>query len=358
MKVFVLCEAYPSESDKYAMSFLHPRVVEYLKIGYDVEVISFSCNKDYIFENVKVLTESSGVAAIKSTERPIIISHAPNLKNHFRFLFKYKKYYNKLIFFFHGHEILKTKNYYPKPYAYCKSQNKERSCLLLYDFIKLPLVRLMLKYFSKHVNAKFVFVSDWMKKAAFDSMKVEFDERKCFVINNPISRHFLENEYLSEDDKYADFITIRPLDVSKYSVDMVVEFAKSNPQFTFHIYGRGNYFKYNEKPINITVINDFILQKDIPTLLNKYKYSIMPTRLDAQGVMMCEIASYGMPIIVSDIDVCHEMLDGFSNVMFLKNDNFNLPIQKLPMQNKNNYRFSYNNTVKKEIELLISFKIK
>lgn len=38
--VFVLCQNYPSEKDKYSMAFVHPRIKEYLKTGLDVKVIS------------------------------------------------------------------------------------------------------------------------------------------------------------------------------------------------------------------------------------------------------------------------------------------------------------------------------
>ena len=47
--VFVLCQNYPSEKDKYSMAFVHPRIKEYLKTGLDVKVISFACNCSYIY---------------------------------------------------------------------------------------------------------------------------------------------------------------------------------------------------------------------------------------------------------------------------------------------------------------------
>ena len=33
----------------------------------------------------------------------------------------------------------------------------------------------------------------------------------------------------------------------------------------------------------------------------------MPTRADAQGVMACEMATFGIPLITSNIDVCKEV---------------------------------------------------
>ena len=48
----------------------------------------------------------------------------------------------------------------------------------------------------------------------------------------------------------------------------------------------------------------------------------MHTRTDAQGVMMCEMATFGMPLITSDISVCHEVFDGFNGVGFISNINY------------------------------------
>jgi glycosyltransferase involved in cell wall biosynthesis len=86
----------------------------------------------------------------------------------------------------------------------------------------------------------------------------------------------------------------------------------------------------------------------------------MPTRTDAQGVMMCEMATFGMPVITSDMDVCHEVLGEFDNVRFIQPDNSQADIvallneleEGLPYA-KNNKYFN-NNTSGKELELILS----
>ncbi|MPN53611.1 hypothetical protein SDC9_201275 [bioreactor metagenome] len=83
----------------------------------------------------------------------------------------------------------------------------------------------------------------------------------------------------------------------------------------------------------------------------------MPTRTDSQGVMACEIATFGMPLITSNIDVCEEIFCGFKNVFFIDNEikNINLDsiysdIKKWQMKGKNLKYFS-ENTMLKEINL-------
>jgi hypothetical protein len=66
----------------------------------------------------------------------------------------------------------------------------------------------------------------------------------------------------------------------------------------------------------------------------------MPTKLDAQGVMMCEMAYYGIPILVSDLPVCREMLNDFDNVKFIDNNCFN---QKYSRESFPCIKGTYNN---------------
>ena len=84
----------------------------------------------------------------------------------------------------------------------------------------------------------------------------------------------------------------------------------------FHLYGDGRYFEHFPPPPNLKVFRRFIDQKDIPDLLDRYRAAAMPTRLDSQGVMACEMATYGIPLITSDLDVPRQMLKGFGNVRF------------------------------------------
>lgn len=353
-KIYVLCQSYPSIEHKYAMTFVHSRVKEYIEHGLDTTVLSFSCREPYIFDNVYVLPAKRNITLIK--EKDILISHAANVKNHIPFILKAKKQTSNIILFFHGHEVLSTVKYYPTPYEFNKTARKEYSFLKIYDFIKLPLMKRFLNKLLNLPTVHAVFVSHWMLKAAEQSLQMAFfNTTNVHVINNCNSQYITNAGYILSEKINADFITIRPLDQSKYGIDLIVKFAKSNPDMSFHIYGKGEYFKYNSLPRNIQIINEFLLPQDIPGVLNHYRYAIMPTRLDAQGVMMCEMASYGIPTITSDIDVCHEMLDSYENVLFIKNTDFDKHIDPLtlprPLRTAND-KFSFQNTVQHEIELV------
>ena len=74
-------------------------------------------------------------------------------------------------------------------------------------------------------------------------------------------------------------------------------------------------------------------------LLNKSRCALMPTRTDAQGVMACEMATFGIPLVTTDLPVCHEVFDTFVNVQYIAN---NRKINCKDLLNKVNFIFKKN----------------
>lgn len=358
MNILIISQDYPTESKKYAMSYVHTRN-EYYKNQINLDVLSFSTAENYSYNEINVLNLKSAVKNIEAGKYSILISHAPNVKNHVIFINKYKSLFKKIVLFIHGHEVLKLNKYYPEEYPFVK--NKKKMLLQnIYDFTKLKVLKILIKKLIKEKKLYMIFVSEWMMQEALKNLGITEKEISNIhsIINNATNKIFIENRYkFDEENKLGDFITIRPLDQSKYGVDIVVEFAKQNPKNSFHIYGEGDYFKYNKKPNNVSVFNNFIQQQSIPNLLNQYKFALMPTRLDSQGVMNCEMATYGIPLVTSDIQICREMLSNFSNVYFISNDNLDsnwnfLNVVSIDTNPEINTEFGFENTVLKEIQLL------
>lgn len=82
----------------------------------------------------------------------------------------------------------------------------------------------------------------------------------------------------------------------------------------------------------------------------------MPTRCDAQGVMVCEMATYGIPVISTNIDVNQEILSSYSNVILLDEKEFSqyMPFDNIPScSQQKNHRFSNQLTVNQEIKLFL-----
>ena len=102
----------------------------------------------------------------------------------------------------------------------------------------------------------------------------------------------------------------------------------------------------------------YLTPDEIVELLNQSKCALMPTKNDTQGILACEMATFGMPMITSDIDVCRIVFDGFPNVAYISNNDNNISLQLIvdglkPAKQKVEKYYS-KNTIDKEIELIKS----
>lgn len=318
MRILVLTQDYPNEENPYAMSYVHTRNLNYIKFGHDVVNVSFSAESSYSHEGVRVVTgENFKDEACKAD---LIVSHAPNFKNHFKNLLGVRG--GRIVLFFHGHEVLRTYGDYPTPYSWQDEQWLKKLLKKFYDELKIAFFPFVLKLLSRRNSLGAIFVSDWMKGVFEKNIgkKSTLQFSSLDVIPNAVNEVFLKSQYSKSKNKKADFVTIRPLDGRKYAADIVVDMAKSNPQYLFHVYGKGRLFDYIDKPENIVWFDFFVPQSDIPDLLDHYSVALMPTRYDAQGVMKCEMAAYGIPVVTSDIPIAREVLSGYDSSYFIDND--------------------------------------
>jgi glycosyltransferase involved in cell wall biosynthesis len=360
MKFLILAENYPDISGGYRQQYIHNRLISYNSQGISSDVISFDCVNRYYIDGIKVYPSRMGRELMEKNKYDAVISHAPNLRNHIRFLLlNFKLLPSKVFFIFHGHEILIKSDYYPEPYKFQKRFYYPIKKVIhdLYDFIKLKLLTVIIKKYLGN-RLYIIFVSEYLKRLFLKGIEIDdaLLEKNSLVINNGIHAYFLEQDYQIDGKHPYDFITIRNYDKSVYALDSIVRLALKNPKYNFHIYGIGSYFNYNKKPLNITLFQTFKNPSDIPELLSKYKAAVMLSRHDSQGVMACEAASFGMPIIVSDIPASREMLSYGGNVYFMKDENIDLKAvleTKILDNKKLKDKFSAENTSKQELKFII-----
>ena len=363
LKILILIEAYPDGSSQ-PMAFAHSRNQYYLRENHLVTVLAFNSKSRYIIDGIQVLPESDFCKSYDLSYFDIIVSHAPNLKNHIRFLMKYSSQLKKIVFFFHGHEILIKSKYYPKPFNKLSHMRpflyafKNR----VYDCIKVLTLKILFRYYFLK-RCEMVFVSNWLKCEFLRNVTLKLSEidQISHIIPNSINSVFEKKMYSHDGLRKADFITIRQFDGPKYGIDLVVKIASENPNYEFHIYGNGSYFDYYEYPNNVKIFKQSFRQDEIPALLNQYRAALMPTRLDAQGVMVCEMATFGIPVITSDIPVCREVLHNFSNVLLLSNDRFSFNVEaflsKITRSSTQNRKYFSENTIAKELALFNRIKL-
>lgn len=360
MKLLVLATNYPDNYGEISLNYIHVRNLYYKRSGHDVVVLNFRAEGDYIKDGIVVVTPKLYWEKYASTDFDLLICHAANIRFHYRFLRKEGKRFKHIVFFYHGHEVMRL-NDYPKDYSYVKNKRKEfKAFVSLYDTLKLYLWR---KYLTRNIEkVELVFVSEWMRDTFLKNVCISKDvleHKQLHIIYNAISSKYENESWSCDNEKKYDFITIRGnIDTSKFAIDLVNQLAFNNPGSKFLIVGKGAFFEYYEKAPNVEILNKYLNQDEIADLLDDSRCALMPTRLDAQGVMACEMATYGIPVITSDIPVCRYVLDGFQNVAYISNDDNSVNLDSLVSQLKPSKekvtRFFERETVQKEIELFSS----
>lgn len=359
MNILEIVAGYPDLNGGKASSFIHTRNLYYIQHGITPIVLNFRTDTDYVIDGVQVIClKTFREKYTKGGYFAALASHASNVREHYRFLQQYEALFPHIVFFFHGHEVLRINECYPKPYGYMKGKSIQRVLIQdIYDSIKFAVWR---KYFTKIAyKSSFVFVSQWMRDMFLHYLKLTAKDigEHDYVIYNCVGSVFESVQYCPEQPRY-DFITIRGnLDGTKYCVDIVTELAKSNPKLRFLVIGKGQFYQYHKCPRNLEWHDTTLSHDEIIGYMNQAKCALMPTRLDAQGLMTCEMATYGIPTITSDIPVCHEICDAFDNVKLIDNSNTALDLTSLLNELQKGVPYPKNpqyfakNTIGKEIAL-------
>lgn len=118
-----------------------------------------------------------------------------------------------------------------------------------------------------------------------------------------------------------------------------------------------NFFKNKSKPDNITWIDEYLNHEDILNCVNHARCALMLTRRDTQGVMSCELVTYGIPLITSDLPVCREIFEKIPSVAFMNNEIENENFSQIYVNILKEYRtkidtFGYGNTVEREENII------
>lgn len=318
-KVLVLVSSYPDNNGAIGLMYVHSRNKYYIQHDIDVTVLRFDCNESYVIDGIKVIS----LQDYKSSEKnfDVLIMHAPNLRYHYVFFRKFQTRFKRILFFFHGHEVLEIGKVYPEPYDYMVPGRVNRLKQSIYDKLKLKIWRAILSKYA--FKSHFVFVSNHYKEEAMSFLRLSDValQNHVHVIYNCVGEAFQKEKYDESGLKLYDFIVIRGvMDSSATCIDLVTELAKRNPKFSFLVVGKGSYYLHNNKPENVKWIDRYLNHMEIIDLLNKSKCALNLTRRDTQGVMTCELATFGIPVITSNISVCQEVCAELKSVLLVEND--------------------------------------
>ena len=308
MKILVLVAGYPTEF-KYTFAFVHARAKIYLKNDNEVLVyVPSKFTKRVVFEGVSVQYGSldNFDSLMRQFAPDVAAFHAP-----FYLQFNpYLKFLNRLhipyMVWLHGSEGLYKSCYYPPKFF---------SVSVFKDVLKLFLLRKFLK------NAySVVYVSDWLKKTI--EKNIGFSHDNSFVIANPVDTNLFKRSSLFNFVKSA--VSVRSF-AWKYGLDIAVKAFSKLPKFDLTILGSGGMKKSLEAVAGSNIIfgPNLITHNFMPKFLNEYNFFVAPSRLEAQGVSMCEALSCGLPVVASNVGGIPEFVkDGYNGLLVIPEDPF------------------------------------
>ena len=161
----------------------------------------------------------------------------------------------------------------------------------------------------------FVAPSKWMFEESTRHTGIEITE-KAFVIPNGINtEHFQFREQWANRHK---LLSIRPLIFKgKYAIDLLLEsYGQLTKEASLSLYGNG--------PDHATILDaaqnlanrayfqlhqEFLEQSKIPLVHKEHGIYLAVTRMDAQGVSMCEAMASGLPTISFDTCAIPEFIE-------------------------------------------------
>lgn len=325
IKVLVISADYPSPDNIYGDVFVHTRLKEYQKIfavevvGYNTEITS---DLTYTYEDISVRITSDlsrFYTWIGESDPDVIIGHLVRYQ-YLDFLLSVKK---PLILFFHGYDTTSWKrrlmNYQSPgalPYLWKYLRSNRKQMRVLRQFIKASADRPLVH---------FVYVSGWLLQAARHDLGLKIP--RTHIIPNGIDTFRFASQ--SKDPSLRKkLLLLRSFRAYNYANDVAVEviLLLSKKDFfndlQFSIYGDGYLFKPLTDRIkhfsNVTINNFFVENKDIPGIHAAHGIFLCPSRLDTQGVSMCEAMSSGLIPVTNPIGGIPEYVENRVSGFLLK----------------------------------------
>ncbi|WP_102306059.1 glycosyltransferase family 4 protein [Vibrio cyclitrophicus] len=310
MKIAVLSSRYPCSKNPYNHMFIHTRNKQYIEKGHEVIVLVPSLNSE-VYEIDGVTVIKGDVYSLKRELENIdgvmihLLFHRFTKKTDAGELYNYILDYEiPTLFFIHGVECQKIWKSRRSDINLLKPASIAR--FFYRDFYLIDKMKKTLDRFMKsHSKVAFVTPSKWMMNESNSSTNIDITSKTKVIANGIDTKKFsYENNYALKDK----FLSIRPLyKDGKYAVDILLDTAKkiqSNPKLSVSLYGDGPdrliiQDKANELS-NVSVYPRFLKVDQIKEVHSQHGVYLGVTRMDAQGVSMCEAMASGLPVISFD----------------------------------------------------------
>ncbi len=321
MKIAIVTSRYPKENEPYNHMFVHVRALFLNKIREEVTVFVPSKEKiNYQIDGINVVCDFAENIANQLEEYNLVYLHLLNV-------YPFRKdggiaVYKKLlqlniptVMCIHGAEVLK----YPK-YLYDFSFTVEGIAKVLYrNFWHFPTMKKIVKKLNTKPTVGFLFPSQFIRKVTEENFSLELNAVN--IIANGIDTELFK--FNADFSKRNKILVLRPFEENK-AIDVAIKTMKYLPEsFTMDIYGKGklqqklqNLIDTEKLSERVIIKNGFFSRDELPDFFSNYGIFMSTTKIDTQGVIMCEAMAAGLLTCSNPVTAIPEFIsDGETGIL-------------------------------------------
>ena len=302
MRIAVLAPAYPSAERPHEYAFIHARTVLYAAHGHEVAVFVPGPPAERLVDGIPVTSggRPALVSRIGAWQPDSLAVHAPSFKT----MPVARRIDCRQVSWVHGHEALFSlrRVHYARGLAV---RVRKMLTLLPLNLWQLSLVRDFLRS-----QQSVVFVSEWMRRAAERHTLRHYPQAE--IVPNPVDTELFS--YRFDPTNRQEGVSARGLNSTKYGLDLAIRAFAGCPGAGLVILGRGplegRYRKLIAQTHSRAVLRaESIPHREMPALYGQFGFFLAPSRVEAQGVAMCEAMACGLPIIATRVGGIPEFVE-------------------------------------------------
>lgn len=294
MRIALLSPGYPNAGAPYDWAFVHARAKLYRSQGQEVMAFTLGDPSQWSFEGISAQQGglSDVVQAIERWKPDVIALHGP----YFRLSRIVSQLGRPYAVWVHGHEAL----WHWGGFRHGTSRRRRIIRALKTPFRLVWQMWTVRKFLSDSPHV--VFVSEWMRRAAESHTLRRFPS--AIVIPNPVDT--LKFKYAWSQQNLTHAVTARSLNSRKYGVDVAIRAISQAQSAHLSVVGTGSLEESLKRLAErltapVTFSGSFVPHGQMPRLYADYGFFIAASRVEAQGVAMCEAMACGLPVIATNV---------------------------------------------------------
>lgn len=311
----------------HGQTFIKTRVKEYLKNGFEVDILTLGKKKIIKKNNYLKFLIFNNYEEIRIFLKKNIINYNYFFIHFITYkLIKIIKEFKKINFciWIHGIEAQKWNWYnfdlFLKPVWFFKH--------VIYNIIQLYFLKQFV--LSNEKNLKIIFNSRWMKKVYMNDLGIKKIKNKFKIIPNPVDETFFK-KFKRAKNKNLNVLIIKNFSSYKYAGDVTINHLIELSKFKIFknlnitLMGKG---KILDKKIsllkkfnNLKIINKFMDNKKLFKYHQTNDIFLYLTRMDAQSVTLSEALASGLVVISSNNTAIPEFINHNKNGFLINNFN-------------------------------------